>query len=145
MTYEEIRLAFIDRMMTFQGIEQSRIEYPNQEEQFDIPANGLWCRMHINYATAFMAGMADVPYTRKPGVMTVQCFTRLRSGVKELVGLADDLEAWFAYWSTGDLDCWEVSIVDVGQQGAVGGSQSSAAFGGAGFYQINVNIRFSAG
>lgn len=140
MTYEQIRLSIIGRMVAFQGIEQKRIFYPNAQYPaentdnsgiFKPPATGLWCRLHIGYATAFMAGMADRPHTRKPGIVTVQCFARVRTGIKGLNELADALEAHFAYWSSGDLECMEASQVDAGEF--------------EGFYQINVNIRFRAG
>ncbi|QUN70181.1 MULTISPECIES: phage tail terminator-like protein [Pseudomonas] len=140
MTYEQIRQAVVARMVSFTGIEQARILYPNAQipstsqdtsGAFKPPATGLWCRLHIGHATAFMAGMADRPHTRKPGIITVQCFARLQAGIKGLNELADALEAHFAYWSTGDLECIETSQVDAGEF--------------EGFYQINVNTRFRAG
>lgn len=140
MTYEQIRLAIVSRMKAFTGIAQDRIFYPNAQVPaqnldtsgaFKPPATGLWCRLHIGHATAFMAGMADRPYTRKPGIITVQCFARFQTGIKGLNELADALEAHFAYWSSGDLECIETSQVDAGEF--------------EGFYQINVNTRFHAG
>jgi hypothetical protein len=140
MTYEQIRQAIVGRMVTFSGIEQARIFYPNAQYPkdnldtsgvFKPPATGLWCRLNIGHATAFMAGMADQPYTRKPGQIVVQCFARVRTGIKGLNELADALEAHFAYWSQGELECMEASQVDAGEF--------------EGFYQINVSIRFRAG
>lgn len=140
MTYEQIRRAITARMVAFAGIEQERIFYPNAQYPaqnqdssgvFKPPADGLWCRLNIQHATAYMAGMADQPYTRKPGIIVVQCFARLRTGMRGLNELADALEAHFAYWTEGDLECIEASQVDAGEY--------------EGFYQINVNIRFRAG
>lgn len=131
MTYEQIRSLITARMVAFTGIEQARIDYPNQPAVFTPPDTGLWCRLNIQYATAFMAGMADKPYTRKPGQISIQCFARERTGTKAITELADALEAHFAYWSSGDLECQEVSQVIAGEF--------------EGFYQINVNIRFRAG
>ncbi|WP_288075695.1 hypothetical protein, partial [Pseudomonas sp.] len=101
MTYEQIRQAIVGRMVAFQGIEQERIFYPNAQYPaentdtsgvFKPPAEGLWCRLHIGYATAFMAGMGDQPYTRKPGIIVVQCFARARTGIRGLSELVDALE-----------------------------------------------------
>lgn len=131
MTYEQIRAALTARMVAFTGIDQARIDYPNQPTVFTPPAAGLWCRFNVQYATAFMAGMADKPYTRKPGQVSIQCFARLNTGTKAINELADALEAHFAYWMSGDLECMEVSQVVAGEF--------------EGFYQINVNIRFRAG
>ena len=112
MTCEQIRALITARMVAFTGVEQARIDYPNQPAVFTPPDDGLWCRLNIQYATAFMAGMADRPYTRKPGQISA-------------------LEAHFAYWMSGDLECMEASQAIAGEF--------------EGFYQINVNIRFRAG
>lgn len=131
MTYEQIRLAVTARMVAFTGITQDRVEYPNPPTVFVTPITGLWCRLSIQHATAFMAGMADHPYTRRPGQVVIQCFARVRTGTKALNDLTDALVAHFNYWSSGDLECLEASQVVVGEF--------------EGFYQINVNIRFRAG
>lgn len=140
MTYEQIRQAIIGRMVAFTGIAQDRIFYPNAQYpaqnldtsgMFKPPAEGLWCRVSIQYATPFMAGMADKPYTRKPGQIVIQAFARARTWTKEITELADALEAHFSYWSSGDLECIETGCVDAGEDD--------------GFYQINVVTRFRAG
>jgi hypothetical protein len=131
MTFEQIRALITGRMVAFIGIDQARIDYPNQPEVFAPPATGLWCRLNIQYASAFMAGMADRPHTRKPGQISIQCFARERTGTKAINELADALEAHFAYWQSGALECMEASQVVAGEF--------------EGFYQINVNIRFNAG
>ncbi|MFJ2491395.1 hypothetical protein ACIOV9_07600 [Pseudomonas iridis] len=131
MTFEQIRALITCRMVSFAGIDQARVDYPNQPEVFTPPATGLWCRLNIQYASAFMAGMADRPHTRKPGQINIQCFARERTGTKAINELADALEAHFAYWMSGDLECMEASQVVAGEF--------------EGFYQINVNIRFRAG
>lgn len=130
MTYESIRQLITVKMVAFTGLPQASIDYPNTQT-FTPPATGLWCRLNIQHATAFMAGMADKPYTRKPGQISIQCFARVATGTKALNVLADQLEAHFAYWQSGDLECMEVSQVVAGEL--------------EGFYQINVNIRFRAG
>lgn len=131
MTYERIRELISARMASFAGMTREQIDYPNQPTVFDPPETGLWCRLNIQYATAFMAGMADKPYTRKPGQISIQCFARERTGTKDITELADALEAHFAYWMSGDLECMEASQAIAGEF--------------EGFYQINVNIRFRAG
>lgn len=131
MNFEQIRVLITARMVAFSAIEQARIDYPNQPTVFTPPDSGLWCRLNIQYASAFMAGMADRPYTRKPGQVSIQCFARERTGTKAITELADALEAHFAYWQSGDLELMEASQAIAGEF--------------EGFYQINVNIRFRAG
>jgi hypothetical protein len=130
MTYDDIGKLIKSRMVAFAGLPQSSIDYPNTPT-FTPPATGLWCRLNIQHATAFMAGMADKPYTRKPGQISIQCFARVGTGINALNALSDQLEAHFAYWQSGDLECMEASQIPAGEF--------------EGFYQVNVNIRFRAG
>ena len=113
MTYEDIRRLITARMVAFAGLPQSSIDYPNTQT-FTPPATGLWCRLNIQHATAFMAGMADKPYTRKPGQISIQCFARERTGMKALNVLSDQPEAHFSYWPSGDRECPEASPVPAG-------------------------------
>lgn len=139
MTHEEIRLAITARMVAFTGIDKSRIDYSNSPAIFKPPDKGLWCRLNIQYADSFMAGMANKPYTRIPGQIVIQCFARVRTGEKELTMLCDSLINHFAYWSSGHLECLEGSLKRVGQSDTIGNPS------GSGFEQFNVHIRFRAG
>lgn len=139
MTYEEIRIALMGRLGSFTGIEQERIDYPNQKSPFKQPKDGAWCRPNIQYGDAFMAGMADKPHTRRPGRLVIQCFDREGNGIGSLSRLADSLIEHFEYWSTGHLECLEGSVVDVGTRHA------SNARDRVDFYQYNVIIKFRAG
>lgn len=131
MTYEEIRQAITTRMMAFTGIDSDSIELPNDSVRLDMTSKPLWCRLSIQNAEAHMAGMADRPYTRKPGLIVIQCFAPEQTGMKALTELADKLEAHFAYWRTGDLECLEASMIPVGVSD--------------GWVQVNVRIPFRAG
>lgn len=131
MSYGLIRTALISRMAVFDGIEQERIDYPNQKDVFTPPNTGLWCRPNIQYGEAFMAGMADKPYTRRPGRFVVQCFAREGEGLIGLSKLADDLIEHFSYYTSGNFECLEGAVADIGRNN--------------GFYQYNVIIRFRAG
>lgn len=48
MTLEEARQAIVDRMMSFTGISQDRIKYPNAPG-FTVPTKGLWCSLTIKW------------------------------------------------------------------------------------------------
>lgn len=133
MTFEQIRATLLTRMLSFSGIEQSRVDYqlPEPSPRFTPPATGLWCRPTVQYSPSFMAGMADKPYTRKPGLFVVQCFARERAPEVPLLKLSDALETHFAYWSSGHLECLEATLINAGISD--------------GFQQINVRIPFRAG
>ncbi|PUV02082.1 hypothetical protein DCD95_20070, partial [Acinetobacter baumannii] len=44
MTLEQTRQAIIDRMQSFTGITQDRIQDPNLPG-FNVPKDGVWCRL----------------------------------------------------------------------------------------------------
>lgn len=133
--FETVRKTLTARMVSFTGIEQSRIEYPNAPQPgggvFKPPATGVWCAFEIQYATAGFAGMADKPHFRRPGQVVFQCFCRRSTGLSEINKLADALSDHFQSWQDGHIECLEASLHEVGDFES--------------YYQINVNVRFRAG
>jgi hypothetical protein len=139
MTFEQIRATILGRMQSFTGIEQARIDYQLPTKRFTPPETGMWCRLNINFSDSFMAGMGDVPYTRKPGLIVFQCFDRGFAETIALVRLTDAIEGHFGYWASGELETLESTVINVGLDASVGTPT------GTGFYQKNVNVRFRAG
>ena len=135
VAFETVRTTLTGRMVTFAGIEQARIEYANNPaadgSTFKPPATGVWCAFEILYASSFFSGMADKPNYRRPGQVVIQCFCRLGTGLSAINKLADALSDHFQAWSSGDIECSEVS------QNVVGEFEC--------YYQINVTVRFRAG
>jgi len=128
MTYEQLRATIIGRMMTFGGIDQARIDYQTLT-RFEVPADGLWCRLSIETARPIVNGLCQ-PHARIPGNIVIQCFDRAISQTPtlELVKLADGIAAHFQFWSVAGLQCREAQLVVVGQSGA--------------FCQANVQVYF---
>jgi len=106
MTLEQTRQAIIDRMQSFTSIAQDRIQYPNAPG-FEVPKEGLWCRLTIAGGPSFVAGVADKPCTRRTGNIMVQCFARPNSGIMEITKLSDALLAHFEYYSFDHLECFQ--------------------------------------
>lgn len=106
MTLEQTRQAIIDRMQSFTGIAQDRIQYPNAPG-FIVPKEGLWCRLTIASGPSFVAGVADNPCTRRTGNIMVQCFARPNSGIMEITNLSDALLAHFEYYSFDHLEFFQ--------------------------------------
>lgn len=104
MTLEQTRQVIVDRMQSFTGIAQDRIQYPNAPG-FNVPKEGLWCRLTIAGGPSFISGIADIPCTRRTGNIMIQCFDRLHTGEKALTILSDALLAHFEYFSFDDLEC----------------------------------------
>lgn len=127
MTLEQTRQAIIDRMQSFTGIAQDRIQYPNAPG-FNVPKEGLWCRLTLAGGPSFMSGIADNPCTRRTGNIMVQCFARHHAGEKGLTELSDSLLQHFEYYSIDHLECLQGQSILVGQD--------------AEFVQYNVSIGY---
>lgn len=128
MTLEQARQAIVDRMMTFTGISQERIHYPNAPG-FLAPAKGLWCRLTIKWGPSFIAGLADTPCTRRTGNILIQCFARPGTGDQAITILSVALLSHFEYFRIGHLECFQGQTIDAGKD--------------ADFLQYNVTIGFT--
>lgn len=127
MTLEQTRQVIVDRMQSFTGIIQDRIQYPNAPG-FTVPNEGLWCRLTIAGGPSFTSGVADKPCTRRTGNIMVQCFARPNSGIMQITKLSDALLAHFEYYSIDHLECLQGQSFFVGQN--------------ADFIQYNVTIGY---
>ncbi|HEM8162784.1 hypothetical protein KWF06_11300 [Acinetobacter baumannii] len=127
MTLEQARQAIVDRMMSFTGISQDRIQYPNAPG-FIVPIKGLWCRLTIKWGPSFIAGLADTPCTRRTGNILIQCFARPNTGDREVTELSDALLEHFEYFSVEHLECLNGQSIYSGQD--------------ADFVQYNVTIGY---
>ncbi|WP_322976603.1 phage tail terminator-like protein [Acinetobacter pittii] len=127
MTLEQTRQAIIEHMQAFTGIGQERIQYPNAPE-FNVPKDGVWCRLAIVGGPSFISGIADKPCTRRTGNIMIQCFARHRSGVKGVTELSDALLQHFEYFTLDHLECLHGQSNFIGQD--------------ADFIQYNVKIGY---
>lgn len=127
MTLEQARQAIVDRMMSFTGISQDRIQYPNAPG-FTVPTKGVWCRLTIAGGPSFISGIADKPCTRRTGNIMIQCFDRLHVGEKALTILSDALLAHFEYFTTGQLEILQGQVQNLGNNGD--------------FIQYNISINY---
>ncbi|MFV5376501.1 hypothetical protein [Acinetobacter calcoaceticus] len=127
MTLEQTRQVIVDRMQSFTGIAQDRIQYPNAPG-FTVPKEGLWCRLTIAGGPSFISGIADNPCTRRTGNIMVQCFARHHSGAKGLTELSDSLLQHFEYFTSEHLECLQGQSIFIGQD--------------ADFIQYNVTIGY---
>lgn len=127
MTLEQTRQAITDRMMSFDGISQERIQYPNAPG-FKVPKDGVWCRLTIAGGPSFTSGIADKPCTRRTGNIMIQCFGRLHTGEKAITELSDALLAHFEYFSIDHLECLQGQAINAGKDSE--------------FIQYNVSVQF---
>lgn len=127
MTLEQTRQAITDRIMSFDGISQERIQYPNAPG-FKVPKDGVWCRLTIASGPSLTSGIADKPCTRRTGNIMIQCFDRLHTGEKAITELSDALLAHFEYFSIDHLECLQGQAINAGKDSE--------------FIQYNVSVQF---
>ncbi|MDC5507896.1 DUF4128 domain-containing protein [Acinetobacter baumannii] len=128
MTLDQARQAIITRAMAFTGISQTRIKYPN--EDFTVPVDGLWCDINILWGQSLIAGVGDNPCTRRTGLISINCMARLNTHEVAITQLADGWLSHFEYFGTGQLECLQGQVQNLGNDGD--------------FLQYNISINFRA-
>lgn len=103
MTTSQARKAINDRIKTFTGIAQTKIQWPNQPN-FTPPATGVWSRVTIQYADSVQAGLYQGVVERDLGILNIQCFARKGTGDIDLTTLADNWRSHFKGWSSTFLE-----------------------------------------
>ena len=129
MTLDQAREAIITRAMTFAGIDQARIQYPNAAF-INTPEDGLWCDVNILWGNSVISGVADKPCTRRTGVISINCMARLNTNEVTITKLADAWLAHFEYFTVGGLECLQGQAQNLGNDGD--------------FLQYNITINFRA-
>ncbi|ENX41539.1 hypothetical protein [Acinetobacter sp. NIPH 2100] len=114
MTLEQVRQVIITRMLSFTGIDQARIQYPNAPS-FKVPKDGLWCRLTIAGGSSFISGITDLPCTRRTGSIMIQCFARPHTGEKDITVLSDALLGHFEYFFKDHLQCLQGQSIYAGK------------------------------
>ena len=103
MTTAQARKAINDRIKTFTGLDQSKIQWPNQPN-FTPPATGVWSRVTIQYADSVQAGIHFGTLERDFGIINIQCFDRKGQGDVALIDLAEAWRQHFKGWSSTFLE-----------------------------------------
>lgn len=99
----DVRLIINNRIKSFTGIAQDRIQWTNQPN-FKIPLEGLWCRVTIQYSDSQSAGFFKSTLERDFGILSIQCFARKGTGDKELIALAQAWRDHFKHYRNGDFE-----------------------------------------
>ena len=103
MTTAQARKAINDRIKTFTGIAQTKIQWPNQPN-FTPPTTGVWSRVTIQYGDSVQAGLHFGTLERDTGIISIQNFARKGTGDIDLTTLADNWRSHFKGWSSTFLE-----------------------------------------
>ncbi|MEO4131953.1 MULTISPECIES: phage tail terminator-like protein [Acinetobacter calcoaceticus/baumannii complex] len=126
MTLDQARQAIITRARAFTGIDQTRIKYPNKD--FTVPVDGLWCEINVLWGGSIIAGIGDVPCTRRTGIISINCMARLNTHEVAITKLADAWLAHFEYFTSGQLEVLQGQVQNLGSNGD--------------FIQYNISINY---
>ena len=99
----DARLIINNRIKSFTGIAQSRIQWTNQPN-FQIPATGEWCRVTVQYSDSQSAGFFTDTLHRDFGILSIQCFARKGTGDKKLIELAQAWRDHFKHYRYQDFE-----------------------------------------
>ena len=99
----DARLIINNRIKSFTGIAQSRIQWTNQPN-FQIPTTGEWCRVTVQYSDSQSAGFFTDTLERDYGIISIQCFARKGTGDKDLIKLAQDWRDHFKHYRHQDFE-----------------------------------------
>lgn len=99
----DARLIINNRIKSFTGITQDRIQWTNQPD-FKIPKTGLWCRVAIQYSDSQSAGFFTETLSRDYGILNIQNFARKGTGDLELIALAQAWRDHFHHYRNGDFE-----------------------------------------
>lgn len=99
----DARLIINNRIKSFTGIAQSRIQWINQPN-FKIPTTGEWCRVVVQYSDSQSAGFFREVLSRDYGILSVQCFARKGTGDKKLIELAQAWRDHFHHYRYQDFE-----------------------------------------
>lgn len=99
----DARLIINNRIKSFTGIAQDRIQWTNQPN-FKIPATGNWCRVTVQYSDSQSAGFFINTLSRDYGIINIQCFARKGTGDLALITLAQAWRDHFKHYRYQDFE-----------------------------------------
>jgi hypothetical protein len=129
MTFEQTKAAIRDRFKTLVADVQSlTTTYDNAP--FTEPETGKWARLTIlsGQSTQITVGAPGNNLSRYPGLVVIQMFDLAQQGDKNLLALADAINAAFSDKVLSGITYRRASLQEVGTRGK--------------WYQVNVNIPF---
>ena len=95
---------------------------------FTPPATGSWVKLYVISGEGNLISLGPNARTRNTGVISVQIYAELNSGVTDVRGLADQAAQIFQNESFDGITCRAASMEHIGEKD--------------GRYQLNVNIPF---
>ena len=112
MTLEQAETAIFQKVSEFAKAENIVVVKENQQtadgKPFTAPTNKPWCRVAVQYADSYVAGMATGVCIRDQGIISILCFTPKNKGSLDMTRMC---EKWRALFQSFNVDHLEIYMV----------------------------------
>lgn len=112
MTLTQAETAIHQELVRIAKLENLVVEMPNKPPingiPFEPPKNKAWSKVFIQYADSQIVGIGDKPCIRDQGIISIQCFAPLGSGIMMLSELCDIWRKHLQSFSVSHLEIYKV-------------------------------------
>ncbi|MEZ2902967.1 hypothetical protein ACBQ24_09510 [Acinetobacter terrestris] len=112
MTLTQAETAIHQELVRIAKLEDLTIEMPNKPpingKPFGPPKNKAWSKVFIKYADSQIVGIGDKPCIRDQGIISIQCFAPVGSGLIMLSELCDTWRKYLQSFGASHLEVYKV-------------------------------------
>lgn len=112
MTLTQAETAIHQEIIRIARLEDLTVEMPNKPQShgkpFEPPKNKAWSKVFIQYADSQIVGIGDKPCIRDQGIISIQCFAPLGSGMMMLSELCDTWRKYLQSFGVSHLEVYKV-------------------------------------
>lgn len=112
MTLTQAETAIHQELIRIAKLEDLTVEMPNKPPingmPFEAPKNKAWSKVFIQYADSQIVGGGDKPCIRDQGIISIQCFAPLGSGMMMLSELCDIWRKHLQSFGVSHLEIYKV-------------------------------------
>lgn len=112
MTLTEAETAIHKEILRIAKLEGLVAEMPNKPQvdgkPFEPTKNKVWSKVFIQYADSQIVGIGDKPCIRDQGIISIQCFAPIGSGLIMLSELCDTWRKYLQSFGVSHLEIYKV-------------------------------------
>ena len=112
MTLTEAETAIHQELVRIAKLEDLTVEMvnkpPSHGKPFMAPKNKAWSKVFIQYADSQIVGIGDKPCIRDQGIISIQCFAPVGSGLIMLSELCDTWRKYLQSFGVSHLEVYKV-------------------------------------
>ena len=112
MTLTQAETAIHQEIIRIAKLEDLTVEMPNKPPingmPFEPPKNKAWSKVFIQYADSQIVGIGNKPCIRDQGIISIQCFAPVGSGLIMLSELCDTWRKYLQSFGVSHLEVYKV-------------------------------------